>query len=200
MPDAIVTIERAHGDALAIPASVVLIDGQVVGRLKRGRPAVFTVAAGNRLVTVWPGNFSGLPIDPDCLLAQIAEQPIVSVRLELEPGDRLELVCESNQPSPPPCLWYAFWYFIFIACLDAAEKRWPDVRELSDSVSVPLLIGLALALVFGAAGLVIWFRRAYALGAFTSTVISLTAKADAQRAKVTPVHPDEFRVHCVDRM
>jgi hypothetical protein len=103
-------------------------------------------------------------------------------------------------PSPPRCLWCAFWYFLFIACLGAAEKRWPAVRELSDTYSVPLLIGLALALIFGAAGLVIWFRRAYAAGAFTSTVISLTAKAETHRAKVSPVHPDEFRVHCVDRM
>jgi hypothetical protein len=200
MRDATVIIERAPGDALAIPASVVLIDGQIVGGLKRRQVAVFTVPAGNRLVTIWPGNMWGQPIDPECLLAQIAQQPIVSVRAQLEPGDRLELVCESNQPSPPRCLWYAFWYFLFIAGLGAAEKRWPAVRELSDVYSVPLLIGLALALVFGAAGLVIWFRRACAAGAFTSTVISLTAKSDAQRAKVTPVHPDEFRVHCADRL
>src|SRR5262245_13485113 len=95
-------------------------------------------------------------------------------------------VCQSNQPWPHRWTWYAFWYFLFIADLGAADKRWPAVREPSDACSVPLLIGLALALVFAAAGLMIWFRRAYAVGAFTRTVISLTAKAGAQRAKVTP--------------
>jgi hypothetical protein len=54
MPDewaATVTIERPTTDGLGSPAALVVVDGQILGRLKKGRPAVFSVPAGDRLVT-----------------------------------------------------------------------------------------------------------------------------------------------------
>jgi hypothetical protein len=182
MPDesvATIIIERPTTDGLGFPAALVVVDGQVIGRLKKGRPAVFAVPPGDRLVTVWPANLWGEPIDPESLLAQVAEEPPASIRLRLEPGGRAELLCQSNQPRLHPLVWYAGGFFILVAVLGELGRRFPAVRAAQDSLAVPLLVAFLAALVLGPVGLVIWLRRAWRAGGFRGTVVSLTLKSGA---------------------
>jgi len=183
-------LERPATDGLGSPASLVLIDGVEVGRLRRGRPFEFAVAAGERLVTVWPANAWGRPIDPNSLVAQMVNEPGVSARVRCEPGERLELICQSNQPGLHPWVMWSACYFIFLAGMSLAAEQWPAVKDLSDSLTWPLMIGLALGMLFGSIGLVSWFRRAYAAGAFRGTVVTLTAKNETQRDRVLPPASD----------
>jgi hypothetical protein len=152
----------------------VVVDGQVLGRLKKGRPVVFSVPAGDRLVTVWPANFWGEPIDQECLLAQLAVNPPASIRLHLEPGGRAELLCQSNQPRLHPLVWFAGGIFILVGVLEGLGRRSPAIREVQGCLAVPLLVASLVALVLGPVGMGIWFRQAWRAGGFRGTVVSLT--------------------------
>jgi hypothetical protein len=171
---ATVVIERPVTDGLGSPAALVVVDGQIVGRLPKGHTTAFPVAPGDRLVVVWPATFWGEPVDPDCLVAQFLEEPPASIRLQLAPGGRAELLCQSNQPRLHPLVWYAAGAFILLAVLEALGRRWPAVRAAQDSLEGPLMVAFFTALVLGPVGMVIWFRRAWRAGAFRSTVVSLT--------------------------
>jgi hypothetical protein len=179
MPDesmATIILERPTTDGLGSPAALVVVDGQTIGRLKKGRPVVFSVPAGDRIVTVWPANLWGEPVDQECLLAQIAENPPASLRLQLEPGGRAELLCQSNQPRLHPLVWYAGGIFILIAVLEKLGRHFPAVRAAQDSLAVPLLVVFLTALVLGPVGLVIWLRQAWRADGFRGTVVSLSLK------------------------
>jgi hypothetical protein len=175
-PAATLLIERPTTDALGFPASLVVVDGQAIGRLKKGRPVAFSVPAGDRLVTVWPANLWGQPIDHESLLAQLAWEPAASIRLRLEPGGRAELLCQSNQPRLHPLVWYAGCFFILGGVLEGLGRCFPAVKAAQDTLELPLLVAFLAALVLGPAGLVIWFRRAWRAGGFRGTVVSLTLK------------------------
>ena len=175
--EATIVIERPVTDGLGFTASLVVLDGQPIGRLRKGRPAVFRVPAGNHLLLVWPANGWGQPIDPESLMAQIVTEPIASIRLRLEPGGRAELWCESNQPGLHPLVWFSGGYFIFLALLEMIGRQVPAVRAAQDALVVPLLLGLLVGLVLGPIGIAIWVRRAWRANAFSGTVVSLTLKA-----------------------
>jgi hypothetical protein len=178
MPDesATVVVERPVTDGLGFPAALVVVDGQTVGRLRKGRPNAFSVPAGDRLVTVWPANLWGEPVNPESLLAQIAVEPSASIRLRLRAGGRAELFCESNQPRLHPLVWYAGPFFILSAVLEGLGRRFPAIKAVQDDLVVPLLAAFLAALVLGPVGIAIWFRRAWRAGAFRGTVVSLTLK------------------------
>jgi hypothetical protein len=179
MPDesaATIIIERSATDGLGFPAAVVAVDGQPIGRLKRGQPAAFSVSPGDRLVTVWPANLWGQPTDQESLLAQIAEEPPASIRLRLEPRARVELLCQSNQPRLHPLVWYTGGFFILLAVLGELGRHFSAVKAAQDRLEVPLLVALLVALVLGPVGLVIWLRQAWRAGGFRGTVVSLTLK------------------------
>src|SRR5262249_35742375 len=149
MPDesvATIVIERPTTDGLGFPAAVVVVDGQAIGRLKKGRPVAFPVPAGDRLVTVWPANGWGEPIERGSLLAQGAGEPTAAIRLQLEPGGRAELLCQSNQPRLHPLVWFAGGVFILVGVLEGLGRRFPAVRAAQESLEVPLLVAFLAAL------------------------------------------------------
>jgi hypothetical protein len=178
-PEATITIERPVTDGLGSPAALVVLDGRPIGRLRKGRPAVFRVPAGDHLLLVWPANGWGQPIDPESLVAQIVTQPIASIRLRLEPGGRAELWCESNQPGLHPLVWFSGGFFIFLAILEGIGRQVPAVRAAEEALKVPLLLVFGAALVLGPIGIAIWVRRAWRARGFSGTVVALTLKGGA---------------------
>jgi hypothetical protein len=188
-PEATIVIERPVTDGLGFVASLVVLDGRPIGRLRKGRPAVFRVPAGDHLLRVWPANGWGQPIDPESLMAQIVTEPIASIRLRLEPGARAGLWCESNQPGLHPLVWFSGGFFISFAVLEMIGRHVHAVRAAQDALVTPLLLGFLAALVLGPIGIAIWVRRAWRAKAFSGTVVSLTLRA-GEGASVLPAPSD----------
>src|SRR5579875_41829 len=182
---ATISFERPKTDALGFPPSLILVDGQPVGRLRRGRPLVFSVAAGNHLLTVWPGTLSGKPVDPNGFWAQLAEEPVASIRLQVEPGGSARLLCRSNQPRLPLLLWVSGCSIILFVALGEAKRYLPAVNWMHEVLCIPIFATFAIALLFGLIGGVTWFLRAYQARAFRGTVVSLTL-ISAENVWVTP--------------
>jgi hypothetical protein len=111
----------------------IIIDGGPVGQVGPNRTAEFNVAAGEHVVTVTLRRVKAVPI-------------IVKVGV----GDRVEIVCTSNQPALHP--WHVHACLVLLlspGALIVAEFIFP---QAGPAIGRVLLIELLFALVFGPIG------------------------------------------------
>lgn len=174
---ATLTVERPITDGIdGFGGSTIVVDGEPVGKLRRGRPTVLSLVAGDHLITVFPDNHLAGPVD-DVSPTEITEDSPATIRLRLGPGEKAELICESNQPRLNRMVWCAFWVVIFYVAIGLAGDHIPASKPVVQYLAVPMLIALLAALPLGFIGLALWIRRAYKSGAFTTTVVSLKVKS-----------------------
>ena len=124
---ATITVERPITDGFG--GSTILVDGEPAGSLRRGRQTVLSLVGGDHLVTVSPDNILATPID-DVVPPEITEDSPATIRLRLKPGERIELICESNQPRLLPSVWYAFWFLMFYIAIGLAGDYIPAFRAV----------------------------------------------------------------------
>jgi hypothetical protein len=160
-PLAMVAITRL-ADGLSFLPLEVFIDGQLVGRVRRRRTEEFSLPAGEHEIAVTLG---------------LDVRWSASLHIQLAAGERVELCCWSNQPALHPWHVYAAGFFIFLAAFSHLKSLWPAIGVLEPFLTTELFI----ALVLGALGLILFFRKAYRAGAFrkTEVFLSLTSEVPA---------------------
>lgn len=145
-PQATITIKRNTGEFYRFSSLHVFTDGQKAGQLRRLQIGEFSVPAGEHFVAITVANRSAGPL-----------------RFRLDPGDRVELVCGSNQSALHPWHIHAVWIGLLYVTLDSIGSLVPAVRAF---VREHLLAEVFIALAFGLIGMMIYFHRVHVSNAW----------------------------------
>jgi hypothetical protein len=178
---ATIAVERATGQFCASWPLQVFIDGRPAGRLRRGRRCEFPVPAGEHLIAV-----------------SLASHPAGPLSVCLGPGDRVELICGSNQPPMHPWHVHAFWFFCLFAALEAMGSVVPPIRAF---VRQHLVGEAFIALGFGLIGLTLYVRRVHTSNSWRPALwLEIISRAGVQDPDSSPKSNEAMqRTRCAGR-
>lgn len=140
---ATIAVERAAGHHFPFGAPWVYIDGRLVGLVRERRRLEFPVPAGDHTVFVTQ-----------------ASHVTGAISFHLGAGDRVDVICRSNQRPLDPWHVLAVWLVGIHVALDQVGSIIPPVRIL---VRGYLVIPASIVLTFGLIRMLIDFHRRRAL-------------------------------------
>jgi hypothetical protein len=140
---ATITVERASGHHFPFGAPWVCIDGRLVGRVRKGRRREFSVTAGQHVVWVYQEyHVTG------------------AISFSLGSGERVDVICKSNQLPLDPWHVLSVWVLSFHVALDQVGSILSPIRVL---VREYLIIATLPVMIFGLFRILVYFRRMHRL-------------------------------------